>query len=131
MDIKRALLGAVLGMSLCACVASDEDEVDDGVWRTQSDEINDITCERVYECLESAELAMMQNLAPELGQSAAECQENMRQKNQNATQPCQPGESYHADLAEQCIAELPAIDCADFKEWLPYGGPASCRQVCS
>jgi hypothetical protein len=128
---KTLLLATFSSVSLLACVAGDDELADDGDWQAQGNEINDVTCERIYECFEGPDLTFLQSLSPAVGQSAAECQDNMREQNENATQPCQPGEDYDPDLAEECIIDLQEVQCADFMEWLPYGGPATCRKVCS
>jgi len=131
MTIAKTLwIATFSSFSLLACVG-EEDEGGDGDWHAQGNEINDITCERIYECFEGGELTFLQSLSPDVGQSVGECQDNMRQQNEDATEPCPPGDDYHPDLADQCIDELLDVPCADFIEWLPYGGPAPCRKTCS
>lgn len=132
MALRQALLCASLAVfGLVACGSDDGNEGDDGAWKERATEINDITCERVYECFEGADLRFIQSLAPELGTSAEECQDNLREQNESATQACEPGQSYSVETAEQCIIDLVDVECDSFMEWLPYGGPASCRKVCS
>ena len=102
MTIAKTLLVATFSsFSLLACVAGDDELADDGDWQAQGNEINDITCERIYECFEGADLSFLQSLSPDVGQSAAECQDHMRRQNEDATQPADRSTSKNIEASSR------------------------------
>jgi hypothetical protein len=117
-----------------ACGASDDGPSgsQDETWREPAMEINDLTCQRIYECFSPELLGAVRAQLPQVGNSAEECQQNFRAENANATAPCQPGKSFHSDLADQCLVALGNTSCQDFMTaLLTSGGPAPCPSVCS
>ncbi len=101
-------------------------------WREQMTAINDLTCQRIYECFSPSLLDAVRAALPQTGNSAEECQQNFRAQNANATAPCASGQSFHADLADQCTAALQDSTCQDFMTaLLTTGGPKPCSTVCS
>ena len=134
--LSHTLCALVLGLTV-ACGSSDS--ADDGptasqneTWREQATEMNDLTCQRIYECFPPALLDAVRSSVPQTGNSVEECQQNMSAQNAAATAPCPSGQNFHSDLADQCLVALSDSTCQDFmKSLLTSGGPEPCSTVCS
>jgi hypothetical protein len=129
-----ALCVIVFGAAV-ACGSSDDGPAtsqQDETWREQMTEMNDLTCQRVYECFSPALLGSLRNSMPQIGNSVEECQANARAQNANANAPCEPGKTFHSELADQCLVTLSDTSCQQFMmSLLLAGGPESCSSVCS
>jgi hypothetical protein len=127
----RANTTLLLGL-LCTITVACAGEDDTEEWREQANEINDVTCERAYECFPEAVLGMFQQQIPEFGSTAEECKENFRDMNESATQPCQSGQSFHSAEADECINLLSEMTCDEFNASVGTGNePGPCAAVCS
>jgi hypothetical protein len=82
MTTRNTLLSHTLcALVLCATVACGSS--DDGStasqnepWREQATEMNDLTCQRIYECFPPSLLSAVQSSMPQVGTSVEECQAN-------------------------------------------------------
>ncbi|MBN1609011.1 MAG: hypothetical protein JW940_20455 [Polyangiaceae bacterium] len=127
----RFLFGLVF-IAATACGGGNDDPSENAAVREQATEINDLTCERIHECLDSSQIQAIRLLVPETGDSVEECKDNMRARNADANAMCPGGKSYHADRADQCLMALADATCQDFLVSLMLkGGPEPCSSICS
>ncbi len=111
--MRTFILGIVMaGMASVGCGgdASPQDLCDDGTVAL---------CGFLYECLDAAQLAAAGYPATEaacVDEQGASCESNTG---------CDPGETFNADKAEECIDEIDALTCTD-----QLSTPA-CTQVCT
>ena len=65
------------------------------------------------------------------GASVADCQAMLRAQNcatSSNSEPCPSGQSFHADKADACVADIKAESCGDFNSGFTSG---NCLSVCS
>ena len=130
-QVTRLLCG-ILFTAATACGAGSGDASENSAAREQAMEINDLTCERLHECLDASQIETIRRLVPETGGSVGECKKNMRDRNAEANALCPGGQSYHEDRADQCLVALADTSCNDFLITLMLkGGPEPCSSVCS
>lgn len=116
--IPYALTVLLLGAAACP---------GDDAWRSAIDENNDALCERIHTCLTADQIGLYRSLDPRIGSSQRECQDNYREANANATQPCPSGQSFDFEAAEACTVAIEGSACETFN---PVLLPSACHQIC-
>jgi hypothetical protein len=122
-----AVFVCLVGSAGVAACGDDDGGGDD--WRALGISAANEGCEKAYECLSAAELTALRAIEPQIGNTVDECKANFRAEVMAEDAPCNPGETYNASAATQCVSEWTAMSCDQLRA--SPDGPVICSQVCT
>jgi len=86
-----------------------------------------VLCEKFWTCFPEEQLSQLPEL---VGTDQEDCETKIMDCSEEGTK-CDPGTSYNAANASQCLSDIKGLECSDLVT-LAGGseGPAACNQVC-